>query len=169
MGPHASRSATAPTKNPYNPQPIDGNEFHADTIAETLLLLAIVYAVCRYAFDQNRRQSALESEFRSAQEIQRILIPDTLPTLPGFAITSAYRPAEEVGGDFFQLIVTESVGPNSSNATFSSSLLILGDVSGKGLKAAMSVAFIVGAVRTAAAASSDPADILTTVNSRLAG
>jgi hypothetical protein len=144
---------------------INGNEFHADTIAETLLLIAIVYAVCCYAFDQNRRQSALESEFRSAQEIQRILIPDTLPTLPGFAITSAYRPAQEVGGDFFQLIVPESTDANSPG----SSLLMLGDVSGKGLKAAMSVSFIVGAIRTAAAISSDPAYVLTSVNSRLAG
>ncbi len=141
---------------------INGNQFHADIIAETLLLIAIVYSVCRYALDQNRRQSALESEFRSAQEIQRILIPDTLPTLPGFAITSAYRPAQDVGGDFFQLVVPEATGTNSS-------LLILGDVSGKGLKAAMSVSFIVGAIRTAAAVSNDPAYILTTINARLAG
>ena len=143
---------------------INGNEFDARGIAFTLLLISIVYAVCRYAIDQNRRQTSLESEFRSAQEIQRILIPETLPSLPGFAVTSAYRPAQEVGGDFFQLIALKSTAwPEGS------SLFVLGDVSGKGLKAAMTVALIVGTIRSLADIFQRPADILAGLNRCLHG
>ena len=83
---------------------VNGNRFTPLTLASTLLFIAIVYAVYRYTVDQGRRQAALEQEFKSAQELQRVLIPDTLPSIQGYSVTSAYRPAEEVGGDFFQLI-----------------------------------------------------------------
>ena len=49
---------------------------------------------------------------QSALEIQQVLIPEALPSLEGFTITSAYRPALEVGGDFFQ-IIRERVDPQS--------------------------------------------------------
>jgi hypothetical protein len=133
-------------------------------IVFTLLLLSIVYAVYRYAIDQNRRQSTLEAEFKSAQEIQRILIPETLPSLPGFAVTSAYRPAQEVGGDFFQLIALKPTAWAEG-----SSLFVLGDVSGKGLKAAMTVALIVGTIRSLAEIFQRPADILEGLNRCLHG
>ena len=133
------------------------NPFNAQLIAYTLLFFSIVYAVYRYSVDEAKRQGAIEQEFKSAQELQRILIPETLPPLPGFAVTSAYRPAQEVGGDFFQLIA-KSEG---------SALFILGDVSGKGLKAAMTVSLIVGTVRTLAEMFDDPAEILSRLNRRL--
>ena len=123
------------------------------------LLLAIVYAVYRYSVEQSERQGALEQEFKSAQELQQVLIPETLPSLEGYAVTSAYRPAQQVGGDFFQLIAQ----PDGS------ALLVLGDVSGKGLKAAMTVSLIVGTIRTVADTVDDPAEILSILNRRLHG
>jgi Stage II sporulation protein E (SpoIIE) len=138
---------------------VSGNRFTALTLASTLLFIAIVYAVYRYTVDQSRRQGALEQEYKSAQELQRVLIPDTLPSIEGYSVTSAYSPAEEVGGDFFQLIALNN----------ESTLLVLGDVSGKGLKAAMTVSLIVGAVRTLAEISNDPAEILSGLNRRLHG
>ena len=138
---------------------VNGNRFTPLTLASTLLFISIIYAVYRYTVDQGRRQGALEQEFRSAQELQRVLIPETLPSIAGYSVTSAYRPAEEVGGDFFQLI------PLVGGAT----LLLLGDVSGKGLKAAMTVSLIVGAARTLAEISEDPAEILSGLNRRLHG
>ena len=101
----------------------------------------------------------LEQEFKSAQELQQVLIPETLPALAGYAVTSAYRPAQQVGGDFFQLIAQ----PDGS------ALLVLGDVSGKGLKAAMTVSLIVGTIRTVADTVDDPAEILSILNRRLYG
>ena len=89
---------------------IAGNPFDALTILNTLLLVSIVYAVWRYEVEQRRLQTRLSEEFRNAQEVQRILIPEEFPTLPGIAVTSAYRPAQEVGGDFFQIIPFPAAG-----------------------------------------------------------
>lgn len=141
---------------------LNGNAFTARTISSSLLLLAIIYAVYRYVRDTSRRQSQLEQEFKSARELQQVLIPEEIPPIPGFALTSAYRPAQEVGGDFFQIIPLEG-------QTSGSTLIILGDVSGKGLKAAMTVSLIVGAARTIARFTQQPAEILTELNVRLFG
>lgn len=143
---------------------IYGNRFDLLTLARTGLLLSVVYAVYRYTRESAQRQGALEQELRSAQELQQVLIPDALPSVPGYSITSAYRPAQEVGGDFFQVIPVKP-GPNSTEAT----LLVLGDVSGKGLRAAMTVSLIVGTIRTLAEFSPEPAHILSGLNRRLHG
>jgi len=136
-----------------------GTPFDLNALEFTFLLVSIIYAVYRYSVEQNERQGVLEQEFKSAQELQQVLIPETLPSFDGYAVTSAYRPAQQVGGDFFQLIAQ----PDGS------ALLVLGDVSGKGLKAAMTVALIVGTIRTVADTVDDPAEILPTLNRRLCG
>ena len=136
-----------------------GAVFNLSAIEFALLLLAILYAVYRYTVEQGEHQAAIEQEFKSAQELQQVLIPETLPSLQGYAITSAYRPAQQVGGDFFQLI----------SRADGSALLVLGDVSGKGLKAAMTVSLIVGTIRTVAETSDDPAEMLNSLNRRLDG
>jgi len=139
-----------------------GSTFPIQSILRTLLFLSIVYAVVRYASENRRRQAVLEQEFQNARELQQLLIPETLPALPGYAVTSAYRPAQEVGGDFFQILPLE--GEHSK-----SMLIVLGDVSGKGLKAAMTVSLIVGAVRTLVETTSSPAEVLAGLNRRLHG
>jgi hypothetical protein len=143
---------------------VNGNPISPYTVASTLLLLSIIYAVYRYSADSSRRQSALEQEFKSARELQQLLIPATLPAVPGFALSSSYRPAQEVGGDFFQIIPIEGDPPAGSGT-----LVILGDVSGKGLKAAMTVSLIVGAVRVLADNYSGPAELLAQLNRSLDG
>lgn len=141
---------------------VNGNPFTAQTIADTLLLIAVIFAVYRYMQQTLRRQGALEQELKSARELQQILIPETLPELPGFAVSSAYHPAQEVGGDFFQIIPLEGEYAGST-------LILVGDVSGKGLKAAMTVSLIVGAVRTMARFVPGPAELLAELNQRLCG
>ena len=136
-----------------------GNPFNIITTVRTLLFLSIVYAVIRYSIAERRHQASLEQEIQNARELQRVLVPEHLPALPGFTLTSAYKPAQEVGGDFFQIIPLES----------GSTLVILGDVSGKGLRAAMAVSMIVGALRTLAETTSSPAEILSGLNRRLSG
>ena len=71
-------------------------------------------------------------EIKSRAGSAKILVPEQTPAIPGFSIASIYRPAEEVGGDFFQVIPISNGG----------ALVVLGDVSGKGLKAAMTVSLI---------------------------
>jgi Stage II sporulation protein E (SpoIIE) len=73
-------------------------------------------------------------------------------------IESEYRPAREVGGDFFQILPDEADG---------ALLIVAGDVTGKGLKAGMLVALLVGAIRTAVQYDRDPLALLNTLNKRL--
>jgi hypothetical protein len=138
---------------------VNGNSINAQTLSATLLLVALVVAVYRYLAEERQRQIAVEQEFRNARELQQVLIPEDLPSIPGYTLTSAYKPASEVGGDFFQIIPLEG----------GSTLIVLGDVSGKGLKAAMAVSLIVGAIRTFAESTASPADILAGLNRRLYG
>ena len=136
--------------------------FTAQSLLDLLLFFSIIYTVYRYIRDQQNRKAILERELHSARELQQVLIPEKLPTLPGFSISSAYLPALEVGGDFFQIIPLD--GPATG-----STLIVLGDVSGKGLRAAMAVSLIVGAVRTLAETTSRPAEILAGLSRRLYG
>jgi hypothetical protein len=138
---------------------IRGVEFRAEKLTSIALFAAILYAVYRYALEHQARENALEQEIQSAREIQQMLIPETLPSLRGYAVTSAYQPALEVGGDFFQLLPI----PNGST------IVALGDVSGKGLKAAMNVSMIVGVLRALADTSSNPGDIMESLNRCLCG
>ena len=136
---------------------LNGSPISVPDLTNTLLLVSIVYAVYRYLDANSRRQSALEQELRSARELQQLLIPEIFPEVPGFTLTSAYRPDQEVGGDFFQIVPLEG----------GSTLVILGDVSGKGLKAAMAVSLIVGAIHVLADEHPDPAQLLTQLNRSL--
>ena len=138
---------------------VNGNYFDAADIFSGLLLISIIYAVDRYSVDQSKRQGMLEQEFKNARELQHVLIPEELPAVPGFAMTSAYRPAQEVGGDFFQIIPLDG----------GSTLVVLGDVSGKGLRAAMAVSMIVGILRVVVEHADSPKEILAGLNRRLHG
>jgi hypothetical protein len=138
---------------------IQGVAFRAEKLASIALFLAILYAVYRYALEQQARQGVLEREIQSAREIQQVLIPESLPSLEGYAVTSAYQPAQEVGGDFFQIL------PGTEGST----LVALGDVSGKGLKAAMNVSMIVGVLRALADTNVNPGAIMEGLNRCLCG
>jgi hypothetical protein len=137
---------------------IQGVNFDTPKIMSLVLFASILYAAYRYALEQAARQSVMEREMQSAREIQQVLVPASLPAVKGYAITSAYQPAMEVGGDFFQII------PNDDGST----IVALGDVSGKGLKAGMNVSMIVGVLR-AEAGSTNPAEMLGALNRCLAG
>lgn len=102
-------------------------------------------------------KAALETELAAAREIQRIMVPEQLPPAPGFEIESIYRPAAQVGGDFFQVI------PLDAGQT----LIVVGDVSGKGLSAAMIVSMLLGMLDAISRISPEPAQILAEINARL--
>lgn len=111
-------------------------------------------------FQRSQRvQQQLQMEMRQAQQVQHTLLPDAPATLPGFHIESLYRPAAEVGGDFFQVLPSIDGGL----------LVVIGDVSGKGLRAAMLVSLIVGTLRTFAERELTPSGLLNGMNRRLCG
>lgn len=126
-----------------------------------VMLIAMTFRLRRIQ-DRNR---VVEQEMAAARSVQQILIPDRLPSIPGLTIESAYLPAQEVGGDFFQILPI----PNAADPDRPSAFIVLGDVSGKGLKAAMTVSLIVGTLRTSAIHCTGPAQLLGEVNRSLLG
>jgi hypothetical protein len=126
-----------------------------------VMLIAMTFRLRRIQ-DRNR---VVEQEMAAARSVQQILIPDQLPSIRGLVIDSAYLPAQEVGGDFFQILPI----PNPADPERPSAFIVLGDVSGKGLKAAMTVSLIVGTLRTCARHSTSPSELLGEVNRSLLG
>jgi hypothetical protein len=133
--------------------------FSAPFLLDLLLFIVLLVTVGRYQFMERRRQSEIELEVKSAREVQHVLVPEETPAIPGYSVASVYKPAAEVGGDFFQVMPQENGG----------ALIVVGDVSGKGLKAAMTVSLIVGTLRTLADYTQRPAEILRGLNQRLVG
>ncbi len=138
---------------------ISGYQFDARFILDTILFLALLATVAHHHFLDRRRQTQIDMELKSAREVQQVLMPEATPAVPGFTIGNIYRPASEVGGDFFQVV----------SLAGGDALVVIGDVSGKGLTAAMTVSLIVGALRTLAEFTSSPAEVLRHLNRRLHG
>lgn len=125
-------------------------------VSSLLFLVAICFVMFFRFARVSREQAQGEAELEAAREVQQRLVPSTLPVTEGFRIEAAYLPAQEVGGDFYQVL------PESDGA-----LIVVGDVSGKGLKAAMTGALTIGSLRTLAAEGLGPADLLARLNQQL--
>jgi hypothetical protein len=129
--------------------------FHV--LAEFLFLIAML-AILVNRFARTRSQEErYANEFEAARSVQSLLISPTPPSTPGFHVESVYLPAQEVGGDFFQIL------PGKDGSL----LIVVGDVSGKGLRAAMTVSTIVGALRGCSLRR--PAEVLAHLNRVLYG
>jgi serine phosphatase RsbU (regulator of sigma subunit)/predicted ester cyclase len=99
----------------------------------------------------------VEQELRVARSIQQASLPEEVPTLEGWQITPYYRPAREVGGDFydFHLLSEGRLG------------LVVGDATGKGVPAALVMSTTCGMLRLAAQSYSSPGEMLQRVNEAL--
>jgi hypothetical protein len=125
-----------------------------------ILLGAVTQAVIIRDLIRGRREKQrLEMEVEAARLVQQVLIPEEIPHVAGFAIRSVYKPFSEVGGDFFQIVPTADGGV----------LVVIGDVSGKGIPAAMTVSLLVGTVRTLAHYTQSPGEVLAAMNQRMLG
>jgi hypothetical protein len=111
--------------------------------------------LCAEMVDAARIRAAFAAELHAASTVQQLLLQGASRPTPGFQVESVYLPASEVGGDFFFV----SPAPDGSVTA------IVGDVSGKGLTAAMRVAMILGALRRET--SHDPGEILFGLNNAL--
>jgi len=130
-----------------------------DNISGILSTVALAIIMVLRSTTTSRRQAVLEGELEAAREVQQVILPDQIDTIPGFEIESAYEPAQQVGGDFFQIIPAGDGGL----------VLVLGDVAGKGLPAAMLVSVMVGAIRATAEYTHAPEELLASLNERLIG
>jgi serine phosphatase RsbU (regulator of sigma subunit)/predicted ester cyclase len=101
----------------------------------------------------------LEQELRVARRIQQASLPEEVPTLEGWQISPFYRPAREVGGDFYDFFELEDgrVG------------VVVGDATGKGVPAALVVTATYSMLRAVAQVlgSFSPMEVLAQVNETL--
>lgn len=105
----------------------------------SLAIAALVMALFGYIFHQQRiaadERAEMRGELSAARQVQHLLIPEKMLVAPGVTVSSAFLPASEVGGDFY-LCRALSNGAQR---------VLLGDVSGKGVAAALTSALLLGA------------------------
>ncbi|MFA6571850.1 MAG: SpoIIE family protein phosphatase, partial [Bacteroidota bacterium] len=98
-------------------------------------------------------------ELLLAREIEEKLLPRILPKINNYSLSAFSSPAEEVGGDYYDLVHLKDGKP----------CLLIGDVSGKGISAAFHMAQLKGVVLAVAPESSGASDILKRINATLYG
>ena len=99
----------------------------------------------------------LERELKLAREVQNSLLPDTLPSIPGFSLAADWRSALEMAGDFYDIFAL----PHGRWG------IVVADVSDKGAAAAMYMAMTRSLIRMSAGNYSSPAAVLNDVNQQL--
>lgn len=130
---------------------------------EDIDLLSTVASQAAIAIENARlhisevEKQKIEGELKLAWKIQQGLLPKGNPSIEGLDITGITLPARTVGGDYFDYI---QLGPKKI-------LVIVADVSGKGMSAALYMSKVQGMVQLAAQMYSSPRDILIHVNRRL--
>jgi serine phosphatase RsbU (regulator of sigma subunit) len=103
------------------------------------------------------RQQRMERDLQLARQVQESFLPRSLPEVEGFEFAATYKAALEVGGDFYDLI------PLNDGRLG----IVVGDVAGKGMPAALLMARMSSDVRFFALNESSPGAVLRRVNDRL--
>jgi hypothetical protein len=105
----------------------------------SISIMIVVVALVGYIFQDQRatadERAQLHGELTAARQVQRTLMPEELDVAPGMAISVAFLPASEVGGDFYYCRALKNGGQR----------VIVGDVSGKGVAAALTSTLLLGA------------------------
>jgi serine phosphatase RsbU (regulator of sigma subunit)/anti-sigma regulatory factor (Ser/Thr protein kinase) len=134
----------------------DDRKLLANLAAQAAPAVRVAQLVRQQEAEAAERQR-IEQELQVAKLIQQNFLPKQLPELPGWQVEAYYRPARVVGGDFYDFIELEEgkVG------------IVVGDVTDKGVPAAMVMAATRGVIRAAAERFSSPAQVLQRVNEML--
>jgi sigma-B regulation protein RsbU (phosphoserine phosphatase) len=98
-----------------------------------------------------------EQELQRAREIQQSLLPKEIPQRPGIAVATAWRPAREVGGDYFDVLRLDG----------NRLAICIADVSGKGVPAALLMANVQASLRASVRDLDSPARVCSIVNGML--
>jgi serine phosphatase RsbU (regulator of sigma subunit)/predicted ester cyclase len=108
----------------------------------------------RIRAEEARERERIEQELRVARRIQQALLPKATPKLDGWQLAAYYRPAREVGGDFYDFLAL----PDGRIG------LVIGDATGHGIPAALVMATTRGMLRAVAQPSDSPGEVLARVN-----
>jgi serine phosphatase RsbU (regulator of sigma subunit) len=106
-----------------------------------------------------RERATLEAELNAARDMQIALMPLTDPDVPGYDISGITKPAEEVGGDYFDYVWLDERTTKLGIA--------VADVSGKAMKAAMAAVLTSGMLYSELQRSKSPREILSRLNNPL--
>ena len=118
---------------------------HFSDIADFIGVFVIILIIFGRFLRIHRERERASSELAAARSVQELMIPRESPKTPGFHVDTVYNPATEVGGDFFHIQATGDGGL----------LIVIGDVAGHGLQAAMNVSMLMGALRRAPVTSTE--------------
>src|SRR5918997_776564 len=113
-----------------------------------------VAQLVRQQQQEAQERERIEQELRVARLIQQTLLPKTLPELPGYKVAAYYQPAREVGGDFYDFLELEDGRLG----------LVVGDVTDKGVPAALVMATTRTMLRASAQRLFSPGEVLQRVN-----
>jgi serine phosphatase RsbU (regulator of sigma subunit) len=102
-------------------------------------------------------QERIEYELRTARQIQERMLPKTLPVIGGWSLSTCWQPARTVGGDFYDCF------PTGDGRT----AFVIGDVTGKGVPAALVMATTCSLVRFVAEQMHTPGAMLARINDRI--
>src|SRR5919112_732908 len=127
-----------------------------DEEGQPLYWLGVQYDVTEQKREAQERER-LEQELRIARLIQQTLLPKTLPKLSGYDIAAYYQPAREVGGDFYDTFELEDGRLG----------LVVGDVTDKGIPAALVMATTRTMLRVSAQRLFPPGEVLKRANDAL--
>jgi len=127
-----------------------------DDVDPVLVEVDYTARVCIDHFsEQERRQ--LEAELNLARDIQKMLLPQEPPQIPGFEIAAYSRPSQIVGGDYFDFVRFE----NGNHG------LVIADVAGHGVSASLLVASVQAFLRTLIPMNSSPAAVVQQIHKLL--
>jgi hypothetical protein len=130
---------------------------HFSDIADFVGIFVIILIIFVRFLRIHRERERASSELAAARSVQELMIPRESPRTPGFEVDTVYTPAAEVGGDFFHIEPTGNGGL----------LIVIGDVAGHGLQAAMNVSMLMGALRRSP--QTQPKELLAGLNQVLVG
>ena len=124
-----------------------------EAVDDELLTMDYTATVCLGHYsEQELRQ--LESELEMSQVVQRALLPQQAPNIPGINVAAFSRPAQIVGGDYFDFVPFKDGGYG----------FVMADVSGHGVSAGMLMTSLQTAFHTLIPAADSPLDVLERIN-----
>lgn len=131
-----------------------------DEIAEVVTAINEVTEAVARTERQIARRDLARRDMEQAEQLQRALLPLRLPEIPGYETQAAYRMAQHVGGDYYDVI------PVDGNDGLW--VVLVADVAGKGFPAALVMTAIRTAMRLLAPSRRSPVEILQALDEYLA-
>lgn len=153
------RSATATAVTECRLLPLDQRRFKALIQQEpefALQVLTIMAERLRRFMDEEVQRQRLEQELRIGRQIQRSLLPRQLPERSGWEFAAFYQSARQIGGDLYDVILVAD-NPDILH-------LVIADVTGKGVPAALFMAFSRTILRTESRTNPSPSAVLHQAN-----